>query len=147
MRMLALDKYDVKGYYRDLEYLGKLSYLPQSTKDWIEARMYELRSSANVYEHIIGELLIKKNVDFIHQAPFVFRPRTIYFCDFFLPKDRIVIEVDGIYHSGQSQLEKDKERDSHFKSIGIRVIRVHNEETRDVNRLAIRLSQYIFGIA
>lgn len=145
-KLRALDRYDIKGYFRDIEYLGKLSFLREGTREWMETRMYELRDSANMYEHKMGELLIEKKIDFIHQAPFAFRPRTIYFCDFFLPKDRIVIEVDGIYHKSQTQLEKDRERDANFKSIGIRVIRVTNEETMNKKLVSLRLAEFIPGI-
>ena len=142
-KMRILDEHDIKGYFRDLSYLGRLSYLREGTRDWIENRMYELRDSANCYEHKMGEFLIKNKIDFIHQAPFVFRPKTIYFCDFFLPEMRLVIEVDGNYHQGAIQAAKDAERDYNFKSVGIRVIRVFNEEVNDIEMLKTRLSQYI----
>jgi len=145
-KMRLLDEHDSKGYFKDLEYLGRISYISESTRAWIEARMYELREKSNVYEHKIGELLIKHDVEFIHQAPFVFRPKTIYFVDFFLPKERIVIEVDGSYHKSYSMLSKDGERDANFKSIGIRVIRVVNEETGDPKMLALRLSEHITSL-
>lgn len=138
-----LDEYDTKGYFKDLEYLGRISYISESTRAWIEARMYELREKANVYEHKVGELLINNGIDFIHQAPFVFRPKTIYFVDFYLPKQRIVIEVDGNYHDSRTMRHKDSDRDYNFKSIGIRVIRVSNGETGDLKMLALRLSEYI----
>ena len=142
-KMRLLDEYDTKGYFKDLEYLGRISYISESTRSWIEARMYELRESANIYEHKIGELLINNGIDFIHQAPFVFRPKTIYFVDFYLPKQRIVIEVDGSYHDSRTMRHKDSDRDYNFKSIGIRVIRVSNGETGDLKMLALRLSEYI----
>lgn len=142
-KMRLLDEYDTKGYFKDLEYLGRISYISESTRDWIEARMYELREKANVYEHKVGELLINNGIDFIHQAPFVFRPKTIYFVDFYLPKQRIVIEVDGNYHDSRTMRHKDSDRDYNFKSIGIRVIRVSNGETGDLKMLALRLSEYI----
>lgn len=142
-KMRLLDEYDTKGYFKDLEYLGRISYISESTRAWIEARMYELREKANVYEHKVGELLINNGIDFIHQAPFVFRPKTIYFVDFYLPKQRIVIEVDGNYHDSRTMRHKDSDRDYNFKSIGIRVIRVSNGETGDLKMLALRLSEYI----
>ena len=142
-KLRLLDEYDIRGYYRDLEYLGRLSYISEGTRSWIESRMYELRESANVYEHIIGELLLKNGVEFVHQAPFVFRPRTIYFCDFYLPNERVVIEVDGTYHSASDMLKKDSERDNNFKSIGVKVVRINNCETGDLKMLSLRLSEYI----
>ena len=105
--------------------------------------MYELRESANKYERGFGELLINNNIEFVHQAPFVFRPNNIYFCDFYLPLYRIAIEIDGIYHNSPFQTEKDSERDANFKSIGIRVLRIANEEVNDKHRLLLRLCEFI----
>jgi len=141
--MRKLDEYDTRNYCRDLEYLARLSFLPDSTRGWIEARMYELREKSNRYEHTVGELLMKKGLDFIHQAPFVFRPKKIYFCDFYLPQKRAVLEIDGIYHMGNAQFSKDRERDANFKSVGIRVIRIANSETGDAKMLSLRLDQLL----
>ena len=58
-----LDRHDTEGYFRDLEYIGRLSFLSASTRDWIETTMFELRDKSNIYENIMGELLIKKNVN------------------------------------------------------------------------------------
>lgn len=141
--MRVLDKYDTENYCRDLEYLARLSFLKESTRQWIEARMYELRDSANRYEHEVGQLLMKKGLEFIHQAPFVFRPHSIYFCDFYIPQKRVVIEVDGIYHNSSLMVSNDAERDANFKSVGIRVIRIANEEILDSKRLSLRLDQFL----
>lgn len=143
VKFRVLDEYDTRNYLRDIEYLARLSFLEESTRSWIEARMYELRDCSNRYEQFVGQLLMKKGVDFIHQAPFVFRPKTIYFADFYLPESRIVIEVDGIYHNDPNMIAKDYVRDANFKSVGIWVIRVSNEETRDTKRLWLRISEVI----
>lgn len=142
-KLRALDKHDTEGYFKDLEYIGRLSFVPEGTRSWIEVTMYSLRERANIYEHALGELLIKKKVDFIHQAPFVFRPKKIYFAGFYLPSYRIVVEVDGVYHNGNEMVSRDAERDHNFKSIGIRVVRVANEETKDPAHLSLRLAQFI----
>ena len=142
-KIRELDRYDALGYERDLEYLGRLSFLSEGTRAWIEARMYELREKANVYEHRLGGFLMERKVEFIHQAPFVFRPRTIYFCDFYIPSLRIAVEVDGNYHDGPEMRARDAERDANFRSVGIRVVRVANAETLDTKMLAMRLSQYL----
>lgn len=142
-KLRLLDEHDARGYVRDLEYLARLSFLSDSTRSWIEVKMYELREKANVYEHLLGEQLLRMNIDFVHQAPFVFRPKSIYFCDFYLPSKRVVIEVDGIYHKSPEMLSKDLQRDENFKSIGIRVIRIANEETRDKERLPVILGELL----
>lgn len=125
-----------------MEYLGRLNFVSPRKKTWIEYKMYELRASANRYEHNIAEYLIKRGVKFIHQAPFVFYGEKIYFADFYLPDKRLIIEVDGEYHRGDNQFEYDKERDANFKSIKIQTIRLANAETIDEKTLKLRLSQF-----
>jgi very-short-patch-repair endonuclease len=49
-----------------------------------------------------------------------------FIADFFCPKARIAIEVDGASHDGMDV--KDAERDSHIEAHGIRVLRVTNGE-------------------
>lgn len=137
-----LDEYNAKNYYSDIEYIGKLA-IPEYRKDWIEMTMYELRDKANIYERNLGELLVKKGIKFIHQAPFVFYGKKIYFADFYLPEYRMIVEVDGMYHSGDKQFTYDKERDENFRSIKIKTLRLANAETKDETRMALRLSQYI----
>lgn len=141
--MRALDLHNIEGYYDDLKYIGRLGGISESTRDWIETTMYELRGKANVYECRLGELLMAKNIKFIHQAPFVFMPMKIHFVDFYLPEYRMVLEVDGNYHDSSLQIAKDQERDQRFKDIGIRVVRVENEETRSPDILSLRLSQFL----
>lgn len=79
--------------------------MSDSTEDWIEVHRYDLQNKANKYEHFVGNYLIKKGVNFIHQAPFVIN-RKIYFLDFFIPTLRVALEIDGIYHSSSKQNEK-----------------------------------------
>lgn len=139
----ALDEYNSRAYYSDIEYLGRLN-IPRGKRDWIEMKMYELRASANIYEHNVAEFLLSKGIRFVHQAPFVFYGEKIYFADFYLPDFRLVIEVDGEYHLGDNQFSYDKERDSAFRGIKIQTIRLANAETKDKRGLGLRLSQ--FGI-
>lgn len=142
-KLRRLDEYNSKNYFADLEYLGRLNFLSESTRSWIETTMYELRGKANKYEQKLADYLIGKKIKFIHQAPFVFQPKRIYFVDFYLPDARLVVEVDGIYHQGNIQFEKDRERDGNFRSIGIRVMRIHNEEISDNKKLGLRFSEYL----
>lgn len=121
----ALDKHNSYGYLRDLNHICKLGYIDESKRDWIETTMLRLRDCANIYEHKFGEYLIKKNIEFIHQAPFILSGK-IYFADFYLPSKNAIIELDGQYHSGVSQSEYDRFRDACFNGHRIKVIRIPN---------------------
>ena len=135
----ALDMHNVENYVSDLDYLARLTGVSPSTKDWIECRMLELRDSANVFEHYLAGFLMEHGVKFIHQAPFVFDCKKIYFADFYLPEHRMVIEVDGTYHQSDSQFAYDNERNNRFASMKIKTIRIPNEITKDTQKLKMRL--------
>ncbi|MBA2124518.1 hypothetical protein B9J78_06280 [bacterium Unc6] len=46
-----------------------------------------------------------------------------YISDFYCPKAKIVIELDGSQHYVEEGMEKDKQRDKYLKSLGIKVLR------------------------
>jgi very-short-patch-repair endonuclease len=50
----------------------------------------------------------------------VYKQRVMYnvIVDFYIPKCKLIIEVDGDYHNEQDQLGKDKSRDISFKELG-----------------------------
>ena len=52
----------------------------------------------------------------------------IYFLDFYIKSLRVAIEVDGGYHSTIEQSAKDRERDANLASVGIKTIRIKNEQ-------------------
>lgn len=133
-----LDLHNISQYIEDYAIISKFSHLPFSKREWIETRRYELQYSANKYEHLLGAFLLSHDVKFIHQAPFVINGK-IYFLDFFIPSLRIAIEVDGVSHSWYDHPNKDSNRDMDFKTIGVKTIRISNDEVSSKKYLEIRL--------
>lgn len=133
-----LDLHNISQYIEDYAIISKFSHLPFSKREWIETRRYELQFSANKYEHLLGAYLLSHDVKFIHQAPFIINGK-IYFLDFFIPSLRTAIEVDGISHSLYNNSDKDRNRDKDFKTIGIKTIRISNDEVSTNKFLDIRL--------
>lgn len=60
-----------------------------------------------------------------------------YISDFRVRGLRLIIEVDGLYHSTPEQIEKDKQRDAHFREKGYRTLRYTNEEVLCATSLCI----------
>ena len=60
----------------------------------------------------------------------VLRPRPIdnFIVDFYCPKARVVIEIDGDDHSKKVKMEYDEERTSILGGYGLTVFRIKNEE-------------------
>lgn len=124
-RIDLLDKHNLYGVMEDTVHMCKLGCLTESRRDWIETTMQRLRDSANVYERRLASYLLKRKINFIHQAPFIFSGK-IYFADFFLPHKHTIVEVDGIYHEGNTQYQYDRFRDTCFNGHKIKVIRIPN---------------------
>jgi len=51
-----------------------------------------------------------------------------YVADFYCNRARLVIELDGGIHDKKEQREKDYNRDHIINSLGLRVLRIRNEE-------------------
>ena len=59
-----------------------------------------------------------------------------YIVDFYCPRARLVIEVDGETHSTPKELAYDAERQSCITSLGLRVLRFTNQEVlEDMERV------------
>lgn len=51
-----------------------------------------------------------------------------YIVDFYCPKTKTVIELDGSQHFEEEAIEADKQRDIYLESLGIRVLRYANND-------------------
>jgi very-short-patch-repair endonuclease len=56
------------------------------------------------------------------------RPIDNFIVDFFCPKKKIVIEIDGDSHDSKDGVEYDKERTSILEGYGLKIIRFRNED-------------------
>lgn len=137
-RIDALTHYDLAAYDDDINFVSQLFNIRRSKREWIENIRRDLQLRANKYEHIVGDLLIRHNIHFYHQAHFVVEGH-IYFADFYLPEFRLVIEVDGDYHNGICQKEKDDNRTDDLKFAGAKVIRILNKTTLNEKLLLTKL--------
>lgn len=52
----------------------------------------------------------------------------LYYADIYIPKYKVVIEVDGGYHETEEQKRKDRIRDVVMKSRGIKVYHIKNKD-------------------
>jgi len=59
-----------------------------------------------------------------------YRQRIIgnYVVDFYCPKARLIIEIDGGQHSSDEGIEKDKIRDDYMREHGLKVLRFSDRE-------------------
>ena len=77
----------------------------------------------NKEENKIQSILDKLNIKYERQTIFNIDGKS-YIADFYIPKNNVIIEVDGDYHNKYDQQIKDFCRDKHFSSRGILTLRV-----------------------
>ncbi len=51
-----------------------------------------------------------------------------YIVDFYCPKTRLIIELDGGQHYSEEGRKRDKKRDAYLKNIGLKVLRFSDRE-------------------
>ncbi len=74
------------------------------------------------------------------------KPIGDYILDFFCPKARLVIEVDGGQHSSDETVEYDRIRDEYITSLGLRVLRFTNTEVlKNAKGVVERIEGEIMG--
>ena len=49
-----------------------------------------------------------------------------YIVDFYIPKRKTVIEIDGIQHTSSEHEKADAERDAYLRSLGLTILRYSN---------------------
>ena len=85
-----------------------------------------LRREATPAERAAWELLRRGAIDGWH-----FRRQQVvegFVVDFFCAKLRLVIELDGAVHDRPEQRVLDQERDATLRLVGLKVVRIRNEE-------------------
>jgi very-short-patch-repair endonuclease len=86
----------------------------------------QLRKNMTESERVLWSRLRGKQlfgVQFYRQ-----RPVGKYIVDFFAPKARLIIEVDGSQHMETEHAEQDDRRDRYLASLGLRVLRFNSRE-------------------
>lgn len=61
-----------------------------------------------------------------------------YIVDFYCPKKKLVIEIDGPQHFKKENREYDKIRSKYFEGLGIKVLRFTNEEVATETEMVVR---------
>jgi very-short-patch-repair endonuclease len=88
-------------------------------------RRRELRIKATLAEEILWRELRNNKLGVRFRRQHSFKG---YIFDFYCPKKRLIVEVDGHYHQSIDQKEYDKERDSLSIEYDFKVLRVTNKE-------------------
>ena len=95
-------------------------------KQHLKSRSRELRTNLTLSERALWSRLRGKqllDVQFYRQKPIGH-----YIVDFYAPKAKLVIEVDGSQHLTGDHVKSDQKRDLYLSGMGLRVIRFNSRE-------------------
>ena len=68
-----------------------------------------------------------------------------FIVDFACLEKKLVVEVDGLYHFTDEQIEEDRKRTYHISQLGFRVIRFTNEEIMtDINKVITNIKKNLY---
>lgn len=117
--------YSTEAFSADgVQVLG-IDKLSPVKRAWVVSNRKRLLRRATTPERIARRMLSRIGRRVTAQAFFMIRGRS-YFLDFFFPDAMTAVEIDGSIH--KLTKEHDRKRDADFRSIGIRTIRVKNED-------------------
>lgn len=105
--------------------------------EWVETTTEKLIEKRNKAELDAGREL-KRVLPSIEKQVFFRIHGRCYFLDYYYPKKRIAIEIDGGYHKGRKEI--DKQRDKDFAEIGIATIRISDKDVLN-GKLLDRIEQ------
>ncbi len=89
------------------------------------AKRKELRHNTTPEENAIWHILKGKSLGgYKWRRQFSVGP---YIMDFYCPSAKLCIEVDGIHHNSEEQMEYDNKRSEFLAKQGIRVLRIPNK--------------------
>ncbi len=105
----------------------------------LKANSRQLRQNLTDSERVLWQRLRGKQlsgVQFYRQKPIAG-----YIVDFYAPKAKLVIEIDGSQHFEAGHAEKDRERDEFLSRLGLLVLRI---DSRQVLKETDSVVQFIY---
>jgi len=108
----------------------------------IQFRVESLKENATPEELKVIEILKSNKIDFEFQYP-IDAGASYYIADFYLPKYKTIIELDGYYHFTPEGKEKDKKRDLFLRSKKYKVIHIINSNIYKFDLSEITKVKYV----
>ena len=108
----------------------------------------ELRRNQTPAEKILWQVVRNRRFDgkkFLRQHPLIYenindKKLSFFIADFYCAGHKLVVELDGKIHDYQK--DYDKQRDFIIEEMGLRVIRIKNEELQDMNKVKGKIRKY-----
>lgn len=104
----------------------------------IKKRRNELLEKSTSAEKAACAILNKLGLKHIRQYP-IWTGRRQYYADIYIPKYKLILEIDGKYHYTNEQTRKDTNRSAGIRRLGYHVCRLSNAEARKVDKIISRI--------
>lgn len=104
--------------------------------EMIEA-MRRQRENPTPAEMLMYEKLRFRGFNFVYIYG-VLTEKSFFTADFYIPKYRLIIEIDGGAHNCEAQKTKDMVKDMVYEALGYNVLRIKNSEVDTFNTLKIK---------
>lgn len=82
--------------------------------------------------------IIRLGYSAVKQYP-IWTGRRIYFADLYIPRLKLVVEIDGGYHTTEKQKRLDTNRSSGLWRLGYHVVRLSNHDARSFDAVARKI--------
>jgi very-short-patch-repair endonuclease len=112
-------------------------------KKIIKQATRELRKKQTESEQVFWDIVRNRKflgLKFLRQRPIIFEcnnQKRFFIADFYCAEKRIILEIDGKIHADQK--EYDELRTYIINILGKKVIRIKNEELKDIDKLKEKL--------
>ena len=110
----------------------------------------ELRNNPTPAERKFWKLLRRRQMlglKFLRQKPIVYfqkKGKTFFFiADFYCAEKKLVIEVDGKYHTPGAQETYDHNRDLVIQQLGLSTLRIRNDELEDLEQVKEKILAHL----
>ena len=126
-------------YYRESTFVPK-SYNNKKMKMSAENNAYDMRANPSYLEKKMMELLNDWKIKYDFQKIFYMRSKggfikNYYIADFYIPKRKIILEVDGQFHKDQIEYDEFRTKDIQKHYPNITVVRWENKDFNSYNNL------------
>jgi len=99
---------------------GKIKRLAQKYKSDL---LLNRTNAEKVFAYILDKIGVGYKEQYI-----IYVGTSFYIVDFYLPKYKVIFEVDGVHHYTTKGAIKDKKRDNTLATLGFTVKRIRNKE-------------------
>jgi very-short-patch-repair endonuclease len=105
-------------------------------------RRKELRNAATLSERFLWSILQGSQLGHKFRRQAGIGP---YIVDFYCPRQKLAIELDGKHHLEEETKEKDTARDQYLFDQGVRVLRFQNSELDDLAVVITKIKSVLEG--